>query len=641
MNIAGSRRRDDLFASATLPTQHCLEMVAESIPHIVWVTGPDGAPMFLNRLGAEFFGVSAHDSWSWLDLVHPDDSSRVRHAWTTAVAGRTGYEIDYRIRRVDGSYRWMKARSTALDGATGSAARWIGTLTDIDEEKQLQGALREAHARTAESLTLLQTLQSVAPVGFAFVDRDYRFVRINDMLAAINGRSVDEHLGRTVEEIAPHMWPHIEPIYRQVLETGEAAINVEATAPTAAINGMRDWLSSYYPVRVEDRIIGIGVVVVDITEHKRSEEFRTVVLDNMAEGLYVLDEDGLLTYMNNAASKMLGWTEEELLGAPMHESIHAERRDGTALAESDSELLKARTAGVAVRVSDDVFTRKDGTLVPVAYSAAPIRGAAKTSGVVVVFRDTTDEANDKAALQRELAALSWIGRIRDALDDGRFVLYEQPIIPIGDGTPSVELLLRMIDHDGHIVPPGTFLAVAEKYGLIGEIDQWVATQAIRLAATGRKVEVNVSAHSIGTSDYFDVIERELQATGADPTNIVFELTETALMSNLDAGEDFARRLAGLGCGLALDDFGTGFGSFTYLKRLPLQYLKIDIEFVRDLEANPCNPHVVNAIVSLARAFGLRTIAEGVEDVATMQLLREEGVDFAQGYALGRPQPVQW
>jgi EAL domain-containing protein (putative c-di-GMP-specific phosphodiesterase class I) len=227
------------------------------------------------------------------------------------------------------------------------------------------------------------------------------------------------------------------------------------------------------------------------------------------------------------------------------------------------------------------------------------------------------------------------------MEENRLVLYSQPIVALTGGRPSEELLLRMVGRDGEIIQPGSFLPVAEKYGLIGEIDRWVIGQAVRLAAIGqRTIEVNLSAASIGSSDVLAYVERQLQEVGADPARLIFEITETALMRDMVAGEHFANGIAELGCGLALDDFGTGFGSFTYLKKLPVTHLKIDVEFVRDLATNPVNRHVVRAIVSLARAFGLQTVAEGVEDDETMAVLRTEGVDYGQGFHLGRPQPIR-
>jgi EAL domain-containing protein (putative c-di-GMP-specific phosphodiesterase class I) len=150
----------------------------------------------------------------------------------------------------------------------------------------------------------------------------------------------------------------------------------------------------------------------------------------------------------------------------------------------------------------------------------------------------------------------------------------------------------------------------------------------------------LSATSIEASNLVAFIERQIQEEGADPANLVFEITETALMQDITAGMEFARGVREIGCGLALDDFGTGYGSFTYLKNLPLTFVKIDIDFVHDLATNPANRHVVAAIVSLAKAFGLQTIAEGVENEETLTLLRADGVDFAQGFHLGRPEPVQ-
>jgi PAS domain S-box-containing protein len=389
-------------------------------------------------------------------------------------------------------------------------------------------------------------------------------------------------------------------------------------------------------VRLDDEIIGVGAIFVDITERREADLLRSTVMDAIAEGLYVVDGEGRLTLMNAAASAMLGWEEKELRGRRVHDAIHSRRADGSPCAEQDSDLVRVRRFGETVRHDDAVFMRKDGTLLPVAYSAVPLVARSEVRGAVVVFRDYTDELAERTRVQRELEALSWVGRTRDAIDEDRLVLYSQPILSLKDGPASQELLLRMIGPDGRIIAPGHFLPAAERYGLIGEIDRWVLKRAIKWAADGRHVEANLSAESITDHELLFVIEDELRATGADPSNIVFELTETALMHDLDAAERFAHAVVAMGCGLALDDFGTGFASFTYLKRLPVKILKIDIEFVRDLPSNPANQNLVKAIVGLAHAFGQQTVAEGVENEETLTLLRDYGVDFAQGYHLGRP-----
>jgi PAS domain S-box-containing protein len=501
--------------------------------------------------------------------------------------------------------------------------------------------LEDANHRSAESLTLFETLLTTAPVGFGFVDRDYRLRQMNETLAAFNRAPLADQLGRSVRDLVPALWANIEPAFRSVLDTGEAVLNHQQESVSAdAPEESRVWLSSYYPVSLGGEIIGIGMVVVDITDRRATEELRSIVLENMAEGVYVLDHEDRVMLLNAAGSKMLGWTEDELRGKLVHPAIHYQHADGAPYPADECALLKARTEGRAIRMLDDAFTRRDGSIMPVAYSAAPLRSGANARGTVVVFRDTTAEQTERDRVNRELESLTWVGRIRDALDDGRMVLYSQPIIPLTGGPPCEELLLRMVDRGGEIILPGSFLPTAEKYGLIGEIDRWVVAQAIRMAAGGRRLEVNLSAGSICDPALLLEIREQLDETRADPGNVIFEITETALMQDIDAGETFARGLRDMGCGVALDDFGTGFGSFTYLKRLPIQFLKIDIEFVRDLIPNAANQHVVKAIVSLAEGFGQQTIAEGVEDAETLELLRDYGVDFAQGYHVGRPAAVQ-
>jgi PAS domain S-box-containing protein len=640
----GKPRLEQLIPGQCRPGgQPDAELIAESVPHIVFTASPDGATTYFNRQGTEYTGLPAETNygWNWFTLVHPADVQRAGNAWQHAIATGTEFDCDYRIRRHDGTFRWHAARAVPLRNEDGRIHLWVSTATDIESHKQREISLREVEQEASAALTLLESIEAAAPIGFALVDRDFRIVRMNQLLARVNGGAAADQIGRTVAEVLPDLWPRLEAIYGKALG-GEAVSNLDLSVPNAEAPGqLRHWLASYYPVRVNDEIVGVGTVLFDITERREAEEFRRVVMDNMTEGLYALDADGRLTYMNPAASRMLGWTVEELLGKPMHETVHFQRADGSPIPAQDCPLLHVREQGRTIRILDDAFTRKDSSIFPIAYSSAPLQTGGTPPGVVVVFRDTTEEKEEQASLQRQSATLTWVGKIRDAIDEQRLTLHSQPIRALKSGRPSQELLLRMIGRDGELIQPGSFLPTAEKYGLIGEIDRWVISEAIALAVdAGGIVEANISAASIGTVDLLPFIEHRLKETGADPANLVFEITETALMHDIAAGEAFAQSLAELGCALALDDFGTGFGSFTYLKRLPISYLKIDIEFVRDLVTNPANQHVVRAIVSLATAFGLQTIAEGVEDEATLQLLREEGVDYAQGYHLGRPAPLK-
>jgi EAL domain-containing protein (putative c-di-GMP-specific phosphodiesterase class I) len=199
--------------------------------------------------------------------------------------------------------------------------------------------------------------------------------------------------------------------------------------------------------------------------------------------------------------------------------------------------------------------------------------------------------------------------------------------------------------NGNIVTAEEFLPVAERFDLVQAIDRWVVGQAIELLAENEAasrdlvLEVNLSGRSMGDAALFDVLERGLSDTGIDASRLILEVTETAAIENMEKARAFAERLATLGCRLALDDFGSGFGSFYYLKHLPLHYLKIDGDFVRNLTRSPIDQAVVRSIVQIADSVGYETIAEFVVDEPTRTAVRDFGVHFAQGFHIGIPEPV--
>ncbi|MGZ4413449.1 MAG: sensor domain-containing phosphodiesterase [Gaiellaceae bacterium] len=615
--------------------------IAECVPHLVWVARNDGRVEYMNLRCRAFTGASLEgmSENGWLELVHPDDRKQASVAWAGAKAAAVDFELTFRARRADGQYRWVAARAVPLLDDAGELDRWVGTWTDVDEHQQAELELRETRRSAAEALALLDALQATAPVAVALVQRDLTIVRVNDTLAHLCQKAPELLRGRKLPEAAPDVWARVDSLYAQVLATGEALTNEEVVY-SYPDDQPRHYLCSYYPVRVGDEIVAVGTIGIDITERREAEEFRSTVVNNMAEGLYAVDRDGRITFANAAAVRLLGWAEEELIGLHAHETLHYQHADGSPFLERECPLLEVRTTGVARREEDDTFTRKDSTLIPVAWSSAPLVTAGTVNGAVIVFRDTTDEQTERARARRELDALAWVGRIREAIDEDRLVLHAQPIVPLKGGVHAEELLVRLVTRDGDTIPPGSFLPIAEKYGLIEDIDRWVISRGLEIAKDGRRVEINLSANSIGNPKVLSHIKREFNRTGVRTTDIVFEITETALMNNLDAGETFAHNLTALGCRLALDDFGTGFGSFTYLKRLPIDYLKIDVDFVRDLPTSTANQNVVRGIVNLAQAFGQQTIAEGVEDAATLTLLKDYGVDFAQGFHLGRPRIIR-
>ncbi len=245
-------------------------------------------------------------------------------------------------------------------------------------------------------------------------------------------------------------------------------------------------------------------------------------------------------------------------------------------------------------------------------------------------------------------ALTWVERLREALENDGFVLYEQPILDLAAGrVDRSELLIRLLDSDGEIVLPGAFLGAAERYGLIKAIDRWVIGRAIRLLAdrhaSGHErsgLDVNLSGESITDPTVMDFIAAEVRNAPIDPTCLIFEVTETAAIANVERARSLARGLADLGCQFALDDFGSGFGSFYYLKHLPFDVVKIDGDFIKDLPSARTDQLTVQAIVQIAKGLGKTTTAEFVGDEATVAMLREFGVDYAQGFHVGRPEPVQ-
>jgi EAL domain-containing protein (putative c-di-GMP-specific phosphodiesterase class I) len=257
---------------------------------------------------------------------------------------------------------------------------------------------------------------------------------------------------------------------------------------------------------------------------------------------------------------------------------------------------------------------------------------------------------------------AWPERLRRALREQRFVLHYQPIASVQTGEVShYEALVRMVDEsDGSLIAPNNFLPIAERHGLIGEIDRLVIGRVLatlgdaqsgigetcgagetHLEASGvLRVAVNLSAQSASDPDTLAFIQAGLAHHDVDPTRLVLEITETAAISDIEQAKALCRGLRALGCAVALDDFGAGFGSFYYVKHLPFRYLKIDGDFIRELTDSRQDQLFVRALVQVARGMNMQTIAEFVSDESTIQLLGELGVDYAQGYAIGRPEPLR-
>jgi len=258
------------------------------------------------------------------------------------------------------------------------------------------------------------------------------------------------------------------------------------------------------------------------------------------------------------------------------------------------------------------------------------------------------QEQDNAVSQRR-SEMSWVPRVRDAIENSRLILFGQeirPTMPSRNDNRRLEVLVRMLSEDGSSVLPGAFLPAAERYGLVQQIDRWVVNNVLDwLAGCINRGEdppicaINLSGNSISDNEFCQFVLETLREASVPAQLICFEVTETAAVANLATATKFMQLVKKLGCSFALDDFGAGMSSFTYLKNLPVDYIKIDGSIVRDLVNDDTSVVMVRAIGDIARVMGIQSIAEFVENDEIGQKISEIGIDYAQGYAIGHPQPL--
>lgn len=235
--------------------------------------------------------------------------------------------------------------------------------------------------------------------------------------------------------------------------------------------------------------------------------------------------------------------------------------------------------------------------------------------------------------------MDWTSRLRRAMKEDRLVLFSQGIRSLGNGMAHSEILVRYEDENGEIISAASFIPAAERYNLITDIDFYVVRKTLQFMASGKNTQsysINLSGMSLGNRELLDLIITEIDANGVDPERVCFEITETAAIRNHTAAVQFMNVLHGLGCHFFLDDFGTGLSSFGYLKTLPLDIIKIDAHFVQNIENDPANRAIIEAINTIAHGFGLKTVAEGVETETQLAILGALGIDYVQGYLIERP-----
>lgn len=733
------------------------------------------------------------------DFTHPDDIETNKRLFAEVLAGtRLSYELEKRFIRRDGSVMWASVHGSVARNADGPMYG-IGQVQDITERKEAEAALRLSEHR-------LERTERLAQIGSwewdLVPDRLSWSVGLNDIFGSFDP-AAPPPLEAFLSLVHGEDRAHVRQIMNEAVEGHPTKSWEFRISRGDSVSYMYAWGEVALGENGTPR--AIHGYAQDVTHRRRAEQRaeglrrdNELILDAAGDGIFRVDEEGVTTYVNPTAARLLGYSPSDLLGEHIHPLVHHSRPDGTPHPPQECPVTLAAKGGPAQRVVDDVLWRRDGTAMPVDYTSAPIQEGGEASGAVVVFRDVTerqqmearlrifaevdaltglmnrrrfeeslaelladrrgnggalllldldhfkfvndsfghaagdnliravaavlrqqvrdedvlarlggdefalllpgaDVAATAAAANRLVAAieearptgleigasigvtrfeakadvragdllvsadialyeakekgrgrveffkgqpgrsLTWVERIRTALEDDRFILHSQPIINLlTGGVEQEELLVRMVDESGTMIPPGQFLPTAEAFGLIRDIDRWVVEAGVHAAAAGHCVHINLSGRSIGSRVLLEELTRLVLTLEADPGNLVFEITETSAVANLADARLFADHLHRLGCRIALDDFGTGFGSLTYLRTLPTDFLKIDMDFVRGLADSEEDLRVVEAVVDIAARFGQRTVAEGVEDEGALQVLRTAGVDFAQGYHLGRP-----
>jgi diguanylate cyclase (GGDEF)-like protein len=381
------------------------------------------------------------------------------------------------------------------------------------------------------------------------------------------------------------------------------------------------------------------------------EEVEERLLDPRAQGqpgaLLLLDIDSF-SLVNDSLGHEAGDRLLETVATLLREEARAEDLPARICADEFALLLQSATPEQAMGAAERLIAlvrERGNPSVGASIGVATFGGTAEevtAEGLMIAADIALCEAKEEGggravdSTSGPNRKLTWADRIREAIDQERLVVYAQPIFDLrSHSVAREELLVRMLDENDDVIPPSSFLPTAERLGLIVEIDRMVLGKAIELAGRSRPIAVNVSGASLCEPALIEDVQAAI-ADGLNPGWLDFEITETAAITNMDHARNFAHTVTEMGCGLGLDDFGTGFSSFSYLKDLPVQHLKLDIEFIRNLPTSPVDQKLVQAMVQFAKAFGQETVAEGIEDAETLAMVRAFEIDYAQGFHIGEP-----
>ena len=672
--------------------------LVEGLPDVVYAfsTRQGGlywSPRVREVLGLAPESVSEHP-YLWHDSIHPDDLPRVDAAIAAFNHGEP-YALEYRIRDARGRWHWFYDRSI---GRRAKADDIVieGVATDITERKQAEQALYEEKERAQV------TLHSIGD-GVITTDAAGLIEYMNPVGEALTGWSLSEARGRPLEDVFQILdegtgQPVSNPALR-CLEEGRP-VSLAGHSTLVSRSGRRHAIQdSAAPIRDRSgQVSGAVLVFSDVTEARRLSQaisyqashdaltglvnraeferrlrrtLETVRAEGGHHALLYLDLDQF-KLVNDTSGHVSGDELLRQLGTLLRE--HVRQRDTLARLGGDEfgVLVEHCSVADAVRVAHALrgavesfrFLWEDRSFtIGVSIGLVPIDAESGDFGSVLSAADAACYVakeqgrnrlhvyqGDDAELARRHGEMQWATRLPQALEEGRLLLYAQPIVPVGEGEADeahYEVLLRMRGEAGEVILPGAFLPAAERYGLAPRLDRWVVTAVLLCLSADasrlrrlRLCSINLSGHSLGDEGFLAFVIQQLKQSRVPPEKVCFEITETLAIANLTSATHFIKALKAEGCRFALDDFGSGLSSFAYLQSLPVDYLKIDGHFVRDVAGGGVGYAFVKSINEIGHVMGMKTIAEFVEDAATLERLREIGVDYAQGFLLGHPAPLE-
>jgi diguanylate cyclase (GGDEF)-like protein/PAS domain S-box-containing protein len=632
----------------------------------------------------------------WYRLVHPDDMSRVQAKMREHLEGRAEYfESVHRMRHSSGDWRWMISRAKALQDDNGRLRRLVGVEVDITERKLYEEAL----FREKESAQI--TLQSIGD-GVVTTDAECNVEYVNPVAEELTGWKVDSATGRPVDEIfRAYHEETCEPLENPVAVAIRRNRSIKSVRPTLLITRDGNELyveSTASPIRDGSGNVTGGVLIFhDVSEarelnrklayHASHDMLTQLVnrrefesrLERALKSARARETSYALCYMDLDQFKIVndscGHSAGDALLAQLGALLKSKIRWRDTLARLGGDefgvLLESCTLDEAMRTAEEL--RETVSDYKFVWDERSFRLGASI-GVVPITADNDDvaallSAADSACaaakeagrnrihsyhendidLMRRRREMQWAARISNALEESRFELFRQTILPLQgeDHGAHYELLLRMRDEAGAMVSPELFINAAERYGITPNIDRWVISNAFRwLVSEADERErldlcsINLSGQSLGDEKFLPFVIEQFQVSGLDATKICFEITETAAIASYSQANRFINALKELGCKFALDDFGTGLSSFGYLKHFPVDFLKIDGSFVKEILHDPIDREMVRSINEIGHLTGKQTIAEFAENEEIITMLRGMGIDYAQGYGVSEPKRVQ-